>query len=214
VYRSPPRGGLLFAGNSDDTLSFMNLAAHWHYALARCLLFMNMQERATAELREALRNEPDLVPAHETLAFLYAARGRNPLAIDAFKNALKLAPDHAATWFNLGFVYHAQNAHEEAIAAFKNALALSANLDRAWYGMGLAQRSLGRLDEAVASLKEAGRLQPMNPHAFYELGMTYYAQRRYDKVQEAIDYLDAFDPNMTMQLMRDTPDRSAARAEV
>ena len=47
----------------------------------------------------------------------------------------------------------------------------------------------------------------MNPHAWYELAMTYYALKRYDKVQETIEYLNGFDPKMTMQLMRETPDR-------
>jgi cytochrome c-type biogenesis protein CcmH/NrfG len=76
--------------------------------------------------------------------------------------------------------------------------------------MGMAQRSLGRLSEAAKALERAAKLQPMNPHAWYELGMTYYAQKRYAKVQETIEYLSGFEPKWTMQLMRDTPDRNAS----
>ncbi len=192
----------------------MNLAARRHYALARFFLFINMEARALGQLREALRRDENLVIAHEAIAFLHAAGGRSGLAVEAFQTALRLAPDHAETWFNLGFVYHAQDAHEDAVTAFKRALALSPNIDRAWFGMGLAQRSLGQLPQAVESLTEAGRLQPMNPHARYELGMTYYALKDYDKVQKQIEYLYGFDPNMTKQLMRDTPDRNLSRADV
>ncbi|HYH42310.1 MAG TPA: tetratricopeptide repeat protein [Burkholderiales bacterium] len=74
--------------------------------------------------------------------------------------------------------------------------------------MGLAHRALGRPEQAVDALKEAGRLQPLNPHAWYELGMTYYALKRYGKVRETIDYLANFDPKMTRELIRATPDRA------
>jgi hypothetical protein len=47
----------------------------------------------------------------------------------------------------------------------------------------------------------------MNSIAWYELGMTYYALKEYDKLHEVLDYLNGFDPKMTMQLMRETPGR-------
>ena len=186
----------------------MNLPPRWHYELARLLLLLRQDKLAIAQFEATLRRDPRFVSAHESLAFFHASEGRSAAAIEAFRRALALAPDHASTWFNLGFVHHGRNEHEQAIQAFEKAVGLSPSLDRAWYGMGLAQRSLGLLPEAAASLERSGKLQPMNPHAWYELGMTYYAMKRYEKVQEVIEYLDGFDPKMTRQLMQDTPGRA------
>src|SRR5687767_10384441 len=103
----------------------MNLAAYWHYEVARFFLFVKKDERAIRALRESLALDPAFVRARESLAFLYASTGRSQLAVEEFQNALRLAPDRGVTWFNLGFVYHAQGQHEDAVSAFSKAVELS-----------------------------------------------------------------------------------------
>jgi tetratricopeptide (TPR) repeat protein len=184
----------------------MHLRSRWRYHLARLFMMLKRPERAAVELRAALAEDPSFALASRSLAFLYASTGQ-PQAIDQFHAALALEPDDAPTHFNLGFVHHERGEFGPAVSAFDRALALDRNLDRAWYGKGLALRSMGELEAAAESLHRAGKIQPMNSLAWYELGMTYYALKKYDKLHEVLEHLNGFDPKMTMQLMRETPER-------
>ncbi len=97
-------------------------------------------ERALAQLQQALRLDPQNLPALDALAVVWAAAGRGAEAAEALELAVGLAPDDGELWSRLGL---ARAQAGDALGA-ETALLRAADLGvgRAHYNLGLllAQR--------------------------------------------------------------------------
>ena len=92
---------------------------------------------------------------------------------------------------------------DEALVAFARAATLQPQLDRAWYGQGLVLMRLGRFDEAAQALQRCTALQPMSPHGWVQLARVHVEQRQPDLALRIVRHLQAFEPKVAAQLLRE-----------
>ena len=85
-------------------------AARWRARLGRVLKRQGRFAEAEAALREALRQEPDLLDAHLGLAAIYRRKGKWAEEARVYERALRLKPDDARLHADLGLAPEAQGA--------------------------------------------------------------------------------------------------------
>lgn len=110
-------------------------------------------------LDEALRLDPELVPALTLRARLAMAVNRYDVAKDSLERAIAAAPDAWYPRFLYGFHFYQQNEMPAAIAAFTKARELNPRDPQSALYLGLAEESLGRNAEALALYREAIQLE-------------------------------------------------------
>jgi Flp pilus assembly protein TadD len=82
--------------------------------LGRLLVLMDQIPRAVAELREAMRLEPNDPQVHEDLADVLAASGHAAEAIVEYQRVLSLRPDQPQAHLGLGMALLSQHRAAEA----------------------------------------------------------------------------------------------------
>lgn len=182
----------------------VNMDAWRHYLRGRLYRFLKRPEPAIAELRAALRHDPEFVRAAHMLAYLLADRGDFSQALPLLERTVSLRPRDAGAWYNLGFARDRGHDPAHAIDAFREAVRLSPRLDQAWYGLGRCHAALNQLDDAVKALEEAARLQPMKGHAWYELGLVHHRRHEADRVRDIAEHLNRYDRHTARKLIHDT----------
>lgn len=182
----------------------MNLDAWRHYLRARLYRLLRQPEPAIAELRAALRHDPEFARAAHMLAYLLASRGDMSQALSLLERTVSLRPRDADAWYNLGFARDRANDPARAIDAFREAVRLSSRFDQAWYGLGRCHAALDQLDDAVKAYEEAARLQPMKGHAWYELGLVHHRRHDAEQVRYIAEHLNRFDRHTARKLIHET----------
>jgi serine/threonine protein kinase/Tfp pilus assembly protein PilF len=131
--------------------------AEAHVALGQTYGLKYDYAAAAAELREAVRLEPDNALAWDLLSWALAYE-QPPDAAEAEKaarEALRLEPNSAASQYHLGRALLLQGRYDEAAAAFRRANEIGSK----WYaGLGMGQLALaqGNYDQAIADLMSTG----------------------------------------------------------
>lgn len=146
-------------------------AAHLHYSQGVGLLSAGDLLGARAELREALRLQPDLVQARFSLGTALYLSGDVDSAIDAYRTVIRQQPDLAHAHLHLGIALMVTHAWADAQAALKTAVSLQPDSVTAHYNLGLVRDRLGERHGAIESYREALRLRPDHSEAHYHLGL-------------------------------------------
>ena len=125
--------------------------------LGSALLNLGRTDEAIAEIREALRLEPDNGQAHQNLArAFWVGKGDFAAAIPEFERAIELNPEAGYSYLQLGLLLAWEGQYERAIAVCKRAVELQ--------------------DQYISG--NAG-LQVVGANA--RLGYVYYLQGKYDE---------------------------------
>src|SRR5262249_35767394 len=131
--------------------------------------------RAIADLSEAIRLEPKLVFAYVDRGNAYRAKGDKDHAIADFSEAIRLDPKSADAYVDRGNAYRAKDDKDHAIADFSEAIRLDPKSADAYYNRGLAYLYSGDLAKALADVREASELDPAD--AYKALWADIVAQR-------------------------------------
>jgi len=157
---------------------------HWRgapFRIGRALESLSESpDRAIAQLRTVVRQQPNSVQAHFALGQAYFNANNYPEAEAEFKRVAELQPQHAAARFDLGMVYLAEKRAEDAKATFTQMLAQNANDADAHYGIGLALADEAKYQAAIEEFKTSLRLGPQASGVYYELGQSYAKLAMYD----------------------------------
>jgi Tfp pilus assembly protein PilF len=132
------------------------------------------EAEATAELREAIRLDPNFADARVALGVLLMSRGDLTGAIAELRQAVRLKPDHVRARYNLGLALIKQR---DEIAQVDQARAASSKepvLAEAYLDLAKAYIDTGNFPDAVAELREALRLQPNFTEAQINLAMALF----------------------------------------
>lgn len=160
--------------HDEETLFRTTLALNpnaWlvHYQLGAVLLKKGEMDAGIAQIRMALRIQPD--------PRIYCSLGnellqqRNPdEAADCFRKALQIQPDAVTAYDGLGRACLAAGRTDEAIQNFQKALQLEPNIPVAWYNLGNAYIQKGQLDLAIQNWQRAVTVQPDFAPAHSNLG--------------------------------------------
>jgi protein O-mannosyl-transferase len=139
--------------------------------LGLALFNKGREDEAMAELRKALKLDPNFQEARNNLGIVLAKKGQTDEAIDQFELAIKLRPKNAGSHNNLGSALASERRMDEAIGEFRQALKLQPdyaqaqkNLELALsqtgqpeepYKLGVGLMQQGRTDEAIAQFQAA-----------------------------------------------------------
>jgi tetratricopeptide (TPR) repeat protein len=110
-----------------------------------------LRDRARKAYQEALKTDPNNIPALRSLARLYASSGDYARAKETSEAALNLAPDDAALWFDLGMTYARTKDWNAAVDHMKHAIELDPE-NRSYHRyLGYTLARAGRNEESLAA---------------------------------------------------------------
>jgi len=117
-------------------------------------------DRAIADYDEALKINPNLVPAYNDRGVAHHDRRDHDRAITNFNEAIRINPNYALAYSNRGRAYHAKGDSDRAIADYNEALRINPSYVLAYYNRGRAYHAKGDSDRAIADYDEAIRRNP------------------------------------------------------
>lgn len=127
--------------------------AFLHANLGKVYLAKKQAFLARQELTEALRLDPNLIPAMVDLASMNMDDRNWTDAVALLEGARNLAPNDAAIYLNLGVCYRGQGRFEESLAAYRKALELDGNNPDPYLNIAVLQGDYMRsYDASLASI--------------------------------------------------------------
>jgi tetratricopeptide (TPR) repeat protein len=115
---------------------------------------------AEAAYREAIRLQPDFIPAYANLAQFLSGAGRETEAEGVLHSGLKRHPKAATLTHALGLSLVRQKRLDEALSRLADAAGQDPDNARYPYVYAVALQSAGRLDEALGVLAQATERHP------------------------------------------------------
>ena len=129
------------------------------YDRANRLFEQRQYQECMNALDEALRLDPDLVPALTLRARLAMAINRYDVAKQSLERAISAEPSAWYPRFLYGFQLYQQNEMPAAIAALEKARDLNPRASEPALYLGLADEALGRTDQALSLYRRAVQLE-------------------------------------------------------
>ena len=129
------------------------------YEKANALFVAKKFDEASAAVSEALRRDPNFVPALTLKAKLAMAASHFEEAGAVLEHALKADPKAEYAQFLYGLTAYLTNDVGRALPRFRKARELNPASSRAAFYLGLSCESLGQTDEAMALYRDAVRLE-------------------------------------------------------
>jgi tetratricopeptide (TPR) repeat protein len=151
--------------------------AHRNLGIARA--HQGCRADAVAELREAIRLDPNDHQSHFSLAFALESLGRPEEAIFELLETIRLKPDEAEAHFNLGLALYHRGHYSDALAAYRESIRRKPDFARSHHNAAEILEMKGQLDEAIAELRTAIRLNPDYAEAHCNLAAELQTQGRY-----------------------------------
>jgi len=165
-----------------------------HLLLGRLYRLANELGKAEAELKTAIKIDPNSEEAVTTLAMLYTDEGDTSHAL----KVLSSIPDSARSaklYSALGAAYEQRKDYKSAIDAYKHAIVLDRdNLDAI---RGLAENELndGQLDAALEQYKVIADSNPEDAQTYVRMAEIYRRQGKYDLALENLKRADSLVPD-------------------
>lgn len=132
----------------------------FYFQLGEALHNSGRAAEAVAAYREAIRRDPRMVAAHQSLGVALRGLGQSGEAVETLRRATELAPNNAAVWHDLGRAYQSQGKMAEATKAIEQSIALDGDLPEPHNNLGIVMLSSGESQRAEAAFREAIRIQP------------------------------------------------------
>jgi tetratricopeptide (TPR) repeat protein len=165
-----------------------------HLLLGRLYRLNNDLIKAEAELKIAVKLDPDSEEAITTLSLLYSDEGDTTKALQV----LSAVPDtgrSAKLYAALGATYEQRKEYKSAIDAYKHAIQLDRdNLDAI---RGLAENLLndGQVDAALDQFKVIADANPEDAQTYLRISEIYRRQGKYDAALESLKKAEAMVPD-------------------
>lgn len=168
-------------------------AARIHTELAQHYLTLGNLQEALAKLQLALKFDPNYVPAHTVIAFVYEKIGKLPEAEENYREAERLAPSKGDTNNNLGQFLCRIGKAQESIGYFRKSVAdpFYATPDMALTNAGICQLQVNDLAGAQTSFRDALARNPRNGDALFHLAEVLYRQGDAFRARAFIQRFDA-----------------------
>jgi tetratricopeptide (TPR) repeat protein len=117
-------------------------------------------EKAASLYRDALRRDPDLVPALINLGNAHYTRGELIEAQALYGKAITTAPEFFEAHFNLGNVMHDLGRFDDACMSYRDAVAVNPRCAEAHFYLAVTLEKLGRSGDARAHWRAYQEIAP------------------------------------------------------
>jgi len=144
-------------------------SASAHLGLASCNVGLRKTEQAQNEIFEALRCDPNSVPARDLLGKLMMADNRWDEAGGQFFQILKQQPENLEARGNLASCLQMMGQLDAAVGQYKYILDKNPKIAMAAFNLAAAYNMQGDLDNAMANYKKVIELEPKNTNAYCSL---------------------------------------------
>lgn len=145
-----------------------------------------LNTEAEADLKEALRIDQRLAPAHSALAVLYDVQGRSTDALVHHRRAAELEPRNPGYLNNLGFSLFGHGRARDAVPILHEALRSAPTDQRIRNNLGFAYAATGDLARAAEQFEKGGSAA----EARNNMGWAYERRgsliQAYDQYSEAV----------------------------
>src|SRR5258705_2633506 len=165
-------------------------------------LYRGQLDSGQKKLEEAIRLDPNLPAAQESMGLLLFRQDKRYEAERFFSRAAALDSKSALAYYYHAMLLMSQGADAEemaeAKAALEKAVALNPGLGWAWSNLGLLYANdAGALDKALSAAKRAVDIVPGEPHFQYNLAEVLARMERFDEARAIARKLQsAGDPNI------------------
>jgi tetratricopeptide (TPR) repeat protein len=166
-----------------------------HLLLGRLYRLDNDSEKAEAELKTAVKLDPNSEEAVTTLALLYTDEGDTNHALQVL-SAVPDAGRSAKLYAALGATYEQRKDYKGAIDAYQHAIELDRdNLDAI---RGLAENYLndGQIDKALDQYKVIADANPEDAQTYLRMSEIYRRQGKYDDALDSLKKAEAMVPDL------------------
>lgn len=156
--------------------------ARIHAELAAGYIELGNMGVALQEANEALKADPNFVPAHNVLGLVYMELRDDRAAESSFQRALRLNPLDSDSNNNYGWFLCQRKREKESVKFFLDALRnpLYTTPEKSWVNAGICSRQAGDQANAEDYFQKALKLRPNQPQALQHLADMAY--RRSDFV--------------------------------
>jgi len=124
----------------------------WAYYLGLAQAEAGKWDAAAATLREAIRLNPDYIPAQLKLGGCLLASGRWQEAAQVYEAILEKYADNAAAYYGLGRVQAARKDLDGAVESFRKACEAFPHYGAVYYALAQTYKRQGKMDQAAAHL--------------------------------------------------------------
>ena len=139
------------------------------------------KEQALADLKTAVKLEPDNSLALYWLADLARESGDEALTIEALDKVLAGNYAFPEAYIQRGMLKYKAADFKEAIADFDSAIAISTEIPEAYINRGLAKDKIGNFSGAIQDFNRAIRMNSADAQAFQFRGNTWFKMKEYEQ---------------------------------
>ena len=150
-------------------------------------------DKATSELRDVIKKEPNNLTAHKMLAAVYQKQNNVVGMVPELEAVARLDPKDANTQSNLGVAYLQTGSFDKAVLVFRAAQARSPKDATVAYDLGLALLQTGKSDEAAVAFQKAIKIKP-SAVAYEQLGTALEKSGKDAEAAAAFDAATNLDP--------------------
>jgi rhomboid protease GluP len=151
-----------------------------HATKGQTLLTSNKTEQAIAELQTAVRQRPDYLPAHYSLARAYWTKGDFPSAEGELLRIIEIDPRDERAYFSLGMAYLEENRFQPARKILTSLLTVNPKSPDAHFGLGAVSWGEQKYSEALEEYKLTARLDPGYDGVYQDIGLMQAKLKFYD----------------------------------
>lgn len=164
-------------------------------------------EKAVAELEEAVKKDPKNSQAYFQLGKNYQTLKNEEKAVGAYKNAIEIKPDYAEANYELGTIYVRKKDYETALPFMQKAAKVKYTSAEYLVALGDNYRALNRCNYAMPPYGNSLGFDDKNPAAYYGMGLCYIELKNKLAAASQLRPLEKLDKN----LAKDLSDRIARK---
>ena len=170
------------------------------------------QDKAFAEYKRVLEQDPTVIEAELNEAWIYKNRGNLRQAEDLLKHVIAGHPTYAPAYGELGTFYYATGRFNEAVEQLRTVIDLAPDEPTAYYNLGAAYIALGQYENAIAVLKKGLAIKPRAAE-WSNLGAAYMYLGKWEEAADAMKRATELSPrnNVLWRNLGDAYDQIPSR---
>ncbi len=152
------------------------------------------KDKALAEYKRVLEQDPTVTAAEDLEAQIYDIQGHFRQAEDLYKHVISRHPTYWGGYADLGSLYYETGRFNEAVQQFQTAVDLAPDKPMPYFNLGAGYIALGRYGDAIAVLKKGLSIKP-SAEEWTNLGAAYMYLGKWEEAADAMKRATELSPH-------------------